>query len=62
MPVKQITTLKQCMRAAKGDPTKMAACEATFKASGGTTAADGGKVFTAPDNSEGFVTTGGKVF
>jgi hypothetical protein len=59
MPQKQITTLKQCMRAAAGDKTKMDACEKAFK---GTVAADGGKVFTAPDGSEGFVTTGGKVF
>jgi hypothetical protein len=62
MPAKQITTLKQCMRAANGNQTKMNACETAFKAAGGTVTADGGKVFSAPDSSEGFVTTGGKVF
>lgn len=62
MPQKQITTLKQCMRAADGDQTKMDACEATFKAAGGKVQPDGGKVFTAPDKSAAFVTTGGKVF
>jgi hypothetical protein len=62
MPQKQITTLKQCMRAAGGNKTKMDACEATFKAAGGTVQPDGGKVFTAPDQSGAFVTTGGKVF
>jgi hypothetical protein len=62
MPPKQITTLKQCMRDANGDPTKMANCEKTFKATGGKVAQDGGKVFTAPDSSDAFVTTGGKVF
>jgi hypothetical protein len=59
---RQITTLKECMRKAKGDQAKMNACETAFKAAGGTVTADGGKVFSAPDNSEGFVTTGGKVF
>ena len=58
----QVTTLKQCMRKANGDPTKMADCEKTFKAAGGSVATDGGKVFTAPDNSGAFVTNGGKVF
>jgi hypothetical protein len=62
MPQKQITTLKQCMRDAKGNKAKMDACEAAFKATGGTAVAEGGKVFSAPDNSEGFVTNGGKVF
>ena len=42
MPQKQITTLKQCMRAAAGNKTKMDACEKAFK---GTVAAEGGKVF-----------------
>ena len=59
---KILVDLKQCMRNAKGDPVKMAACEATFVQAKGTVTQDGGKVFKAPDGSEGFVTTGGKVF
>ena len=54
--------LKQCMRKANGDKAKMAACETAFKNAGGSVSPDGGKVFTAPDASEGFVTNGGKVF
>lgn len=57
-----LNELKQCMNKAKGDKGKMAVCETAFKKAGGTTTPDGGKVFTAPDASEAFVTNGGKVF
>ena len=59
---KILVDLKQCMRTASGVQAEMDKCEATFKAAGGTVVQDGGKVFKAPNGSEGFVTTGGKVF
>jgi len=58
-----LKALKQCMRSAHGVKSEMDKCEATFKAVAGTTVtADGGKVFSAPDKTEAFVTDGGKVF
>lgn len=59
---KILADLKQCMRKCNGNQACMDACEAEFKKAGGTVSEDGGKVFTAPDKSEGFVTKGGKVF
>jgi hypothetical protein len=59
---KILVDLKQCMRKANGVKTEMDKCEATFKGAGGTVVAEGGKVFGAPDGTEGYVTTGGKVF
>ena len=53
--------LKKCMRAAKNDAERKA-CETAFSQAGGAVAPEGGKVFTAPDGSAGFVTNGGKVF
>jgi hypothetical protein len=52
--------LRKCMKAAGNDAAKRAACEAAFKADGGSV--DGGKVFTTPDGEATFVTNGGKVF
>jgi hypothetical protein len=56
-----LVALKQCMRNAK-TPADRAACEAAFVKAGGTVSPQGGKVFTAPDGSTGYVTNGGKVF
>ncbi len=58
----ELKTLTQCVKAAKGDQTKITACETAFTAAGGTSKPDGGKVFTAPDGGKVFVTNGGKVF
>ena len=57
-----LKALKQCMRKANGVKSEMDKCDTTFKAAGGTATPDGGKVFTAPDSTEAFVTNGGKVF
>jgi hypothetical protein len=59
---KILKDLKQCMANCNGNQACMDACEATFKQGGGNVVAEGGKVFTAPDGSKGFVTKGGKVF
>jgi primase-polymerase (primpol)-like protein len=59
---KILSDLKQCMRNCNGSKACMDACEATFKQGGGTVVEEGGKVFTAPDGSKGYVTKGGKVF
>ena len=58
---KILTDLKQCMRRAHSDADRDA-CQVTFEQAGGKVTQEGGKVFAAPDGSEGFVTTGGKVF
>ena len=59
---KALGDLKQCINKANGDPAKVAACEATFKTTPGTTV-DGGKVFSITDGSAIFATPdGGKVF
>jgi hypothetical protein len=43
--VKVLTDVKGCKRAARGDPLKMAACDATFAAATRTVTATGGRVF-----------------
>jgi len=58
---KILIDLKHCMRASK-TPADRQACENAFIQAGGTVQPDGGKVFTAPNGSSGFVTNGGKVF
>ncbi|MEO8437723.1 MAG: hypothetical protein ABI562_04630 [Chloroflexota bacterium] len=58
----ELQTLTQCVKKAKGDKTKITVCETAFTTAGGTSKADGGKVFTAPDGGKVFVTDGGKVF
>lgn len=57
-----LARLKQCIRNCGGDQACIDACQAEFEQAGGKVAPDGGKVFTAPDGSEIFVTDGGKVF
>jgi hypothetical protein len=52
--------LKKCMKDCHGDAACMAACQATFEGSSGTT--EQGKVFVTPDGSTAFVTDAGKVF
>ena len=59
---KMLADLRKCMRDANGDAGAMTVCENTFKAAGGKTKQDGGKVFSTPDGSAAFVTNGGKVF
>jgi hypothetical protein len=59
---KALADLKKCMKDCNGNTACMNACEAAFLQAGGTVTPDGGKVFTAPDGSAGFVTNGGKVF
>ena len=59
---KILVELKKCMRDAKGNQAAMDACEVTFVNAGGKTSEEGGKVFIAPDGSQGYVTKGGKVF
>ena len=59
---KILADLKKCMKEANGNAAKMAACQTTFVAAGGTVTPDGGKVFSAPNGSATFVTNGGKVF
>lgn len=63
---KTLTDLRKCMKDADGDPVKMAACEATFIAAGGTVTPNidlgQGKVFSIPDGTQAFVTNQGKVF
>jgi hypothetical protein len=59
---KILADLKQCIKNCNGNQACMDACEAAFKQAGGTVTAEGGKVFSAPDGTKAFVSTGGKVF
>ena len=59
---KVLADLKKCMKDANRDPNGMAACQTTFEHEGGTSEADGGKVFTSLNGGKVFVTDGGKVF
>ncbi len=67
-PNDPLRALKQCMRAAHGDPQKMHDCETDFIDAGGTVSdggaatQEGGKVFGAPNGGKVFVDNGGKVF
>jgi hypothetical protein len=59
---KALGDLKHDIKQAQGDPGKIAAAEATFAATPGTTT-NGGKVFSITDGSAIFATQdGGKVF
>lgn len=63
MPNQALRDVEKCIKDAKGDPDKIAACEQTFKDAGGTVGAeDGGKVFSIGAEKPEIITTGGKVF